>query len=66
LQAYTLEYAPYVANLIHQDIRSAIKLVRDSLNIQYYHNVHTVELVEKQIARLKEHLHEPKRLFGAE
>jgi hypothetical protein len=28
LQAYTQEYALYVANLIHQDSRSTIKVVR--------------------------------------
>ncbi len=53
LQAYTQEYALYVANLIHQDTRSVIKVVRYGLNIQCFPDKHTVELVERQIAREK-------------
>lgn len=66
VQAYTQEYALYVANLIHQDSRSVIKVVRYGLNIQCYPNAHAVELVEKQLARQKEHPREPKRPFWAE
>ena len=66
LQASTQHYALYVANLIHQDTRSAIKVVRYGLNIQWYPSAHAVELVEKQIARQREHPREPKRLLWAE
>ena len=54
LQAYTQEYALYVANLIHQDTRSVIKVVRYGLNIQCWPDAHAVELVERQIARQRE------------
>ncbi len=66
MQAYTQEYALYVARLIHQDTRSVIKVVWYGLNNQCYPNAHVVELVEMQIARQKEHPREPKRPFGAE
>ncbi len=66
LQAYTQEWALYVAGLIHQDRRSVIKVVRYGLNIQCYPDAHAVELVEKQIARQREHPHEPKPPFWAE
>ena len=51
LQVYNQEYALYVANLIHQDSRSVIKVVRYSLNIACFPDKHAVELVERQIAR---------------
>jgi len=66
VQAYTQEYALNVANLIHQDTRSVIKVVRYGLNIQCYPNEHAVELVEKQIARQKEYPREPRPPFWAE
>ena len=53
LQAYTQEYALYAANLIHQDTRAVIKVVRYGLNIQCFPDAHTVELVERQIAQQK-------------
>lgn len=51
VQCYTQEYALYVANLIHQDSRSVIKVVRYSLNIACFPDEYAVELVERQIAR---------------
>ncbi len=66
VQAYTQEYALYVAGLIHNDTRPIIKVVRYGLNIQCYPSTHAVELVEKQIARQREHPREPKRPFWAE
>ncbi len=53
LQAYTQEYALYAANLIHQDTRAVIKVVRYGLNIQCFPDAHAVELVERQIAQQK-------------
>ena len=54
LQAYTQEYALYAANLIHQDTRVVIKVVRYGLNIACFPDEHAVELVERQIARQRE------------
>jgi hypothetical protein len=51
IQVYSQEYALYVANLIHQDTRSIIKVVRYGVTIACYPNAHTVELVERQIVR---------------
>ena len=53
LQAYTQEYALYAANLIHQDTRAVIKVVRYGLNIRCFPDEHTVELVERQLAQQK-------------
>ena len=54
IQADTQQYALYVANLIHQDSNSVIKVVRYGLNIACFPNEHAVALVEKQIARQQE------------
>jgi hypothetical protein len=54
LQAYTEEYALYVANLIHNDSRAVIKVVRYGLNLACFPDEKTVELVERQIARQQE------------
>ena len=51
VQCYTQEYALYVANLIHKDSHSVIKVVRYGLNIACFPDAHAVELVERQIAR---------------
>ena len=51
LQAYTQEYALYAANLIHNDTRAVIKVVRYGLTIACFPDARTVELVERQIAR---------------
>ncbi len=56
LQAYTQEYALYAANLIHQDTRAVIKVVRYGLNIQCFPDEHTVALVERQIAKQRERI----------
>ncbi len=45
------DYALYVANLIHKDSHSVIKVVRYGLNIACFPDAHAVELVERQIAR---------------
>ena len=54
LQAYTQEYALYTANLIHRDTRAVIKVTRYGLNIACFPDEHTVELVERQIAKQKQ------------
>ncbi len=54
VQVYTQEYALYVANLIHQDSRSVIKVVRYGLNIACFPNAKTVECIEKYIAKHQE------------
>ncbi len=57
IQAYTQEYALYVANLIHQDSRSVIKVVRYGITLACFPDEKTVQLVEKQIARQREEQH---------
>ncbi len=54
IQAYTQEYALYVANLIHNDSRAVIKVVRYGITIASFPNAETVERVERQIARQQE------------
>jgi hypothetical protein len=56
LQAYTQEYALYAANLIRQDTRAVIKVVRYGFNLACFPNEHAVELVERQIARQRERI----------
>ena len=51
MQAYTQEYALYVANLIHQDTKSVIKVVRYGITIAAYPDKDTVERIEAHIAR---------------
>jgi hypothetical protein len=53
IQAYTEEWAIYAANLIHQDSKAMIKVVRYGINLLCLPDAHTVELVERQIARQK-------------
>jgi hypothetical protein len=53
-QVYTEQYAVYLANLIHQDTRAVIKVVRYGRNIACFPDAHAVELVERQIAREKQ------------
>jgi hypothetical protein len=47
VQVSTQEYALSIANLIHQDSGSVMKVVRDDLTIACYPNADAVELVEK-------------------
>ena len=54
IQAYSQEYALYVANLIHKDSRSVIKVVRYGLTLACFPDEKTVQRVEKQIARQQE------------
>ena len=65
IQAYTEQWAVYVAGLIHQDSRSVIKVVRYGHNLACFPDAHTVELVEKQIAKHREprELEEPDITF---
>lgn len=51
VQVYTLEYAIYVANLIHQDTCAVMKVVRYDLTLACLPNEHAVALVEQQIAK---------------
>ena len=53
-QASTQEYALYIANLIHKDSHSVIKVVRYGLTLANFPDEKTVQLVEKQIARQQE------------
>ncbi len=47
LQCVTEQWALYIANLMHRDSRTVIKVVRYGLNIQCFPDEHAVELVEK-------------------
>jgi hypothetical protein len=47
----TKQWALYVGNLLHQDTKAVIKVVRYGLNILCLPNEHAVELVEQQIAK---------------
>ena len=50
VQVSYLEYALYLANLIHKDTRSVIKIVRYGLNVACFPDEKTVSRVEQQIA----------------
>jgi hypothetical protein len=54
IQAYTEQWAVYIANLMYQDSHAVIKVVRYGLNIACFPNEHAVELVEKQIEKQRE------------
>jgi hypothetical protein len=58
LQAYTEQWAIYIAGLMHQDSQAVIKVVRYGLNLLCLPDPHAVELVEKQIARQRERIEE--------
>ena len=51
VQAYTQEYAIYVANLIHQNTRSVIKVARYGVTIAAFPNKETVERIEGYLAK---------------
>ena len=51
IQAFTEQWAMYVAGLMHQDSCSVIKVVRYGLNLACLPDEHAVELIEKQIAQ---------------
>ncbi len=51
IQTYTEQWGIYVANLMHKDSHSVIKVVRYGLNLACFPNEHAVELVEQQIAK---------------
>jgi hypothetical protein len=50
LQVDTQHYALYIANLIHQDTRSVITVVRYGLNIACFPDKETVDRVERHLA----------------
>jgi hypothetical protein len=50
-QCFAEEWALYIANLMHQDSKAVIKVVRYGLNLLCLPDAHAVELVEKQIAQ---------------
>ena len=54
LQADTQEFALYVANLIHNDSRTVIKVVHNGLTLASFPDEKTVQLVERQIAKQQE------------
>jgi hypothetical protein len=58
------KYAIYVANLIHRDSRSVVKVVRYGHKLLYLPDAHTVELCERQITRQKQQ--EQERPFSLE
>ena len=66
MRAYTQEWALYVAGLIHQDRYAVIKVVKYGLDIQSYSDAYVVELVERVIAKQRDHPDEPKPPLGAE
>jgi hypothetical protein len=66
LQAYTQEYALYIANLIHRDTRSVIKVVRYGLTIQCYPDTHAVERCEQVIEQQRRYPREPRRPWWVE
>ncbi len=75
LRANTQQWAIYAAGLLynagvpHQDTvreRPVIKVVRQGKILLALPDEHTVERCEKQIARYKEHLPEPRQPFWAE
>lgn len=51
IQAYTQEYALYVANLIHKDNQVVIKVVRFGITIASFPDEQTVERIEQFIAQ---------------
>ncbi len=51
IQAYTQEYALYVANLIHKDSHAVIKVVRFGITLACFPDEKTVERIEQFIAR---------------
>lgn len=53
LQVYTQQYAIYVANLIHRDTKSVIKVVRYGLNIECFPDKETVQRVERYLEKQK-------------
>ncbi len=54
VQVYTQEYPLYVANLIHNDSRAVIKVVRYGIPLACFPDEKTVKIVERQIARQEE------------
>jgi hypothetical protein len=50
LQAYTEEFAIYIANLIHHDSQAVIKVVGNGRTLASFPDEKTVEQVERQIA----------------
>ena len=51
IQAFTQEYALYVANLIHKDSHAVIKVVRFGITLACFLDEKTVERIEQFIAR---------------
>jgi hypothetical protein len=54
VQVYTQEYALNVANLIYNDSRAVIKVVRYGIPLACVPDEKTVQIVERQIARQQE------------
>ena len=52
-KCFTEQDALSIANLMHQDCKAVIKVVRYGLNLACFPDVNAVEMVEKQIARQK-------------
>lgn len=50
-QCFNQEWALYIANLMHQDSKAVIKVVRYGHNLLCLPNEHAVHLVERQIKR---------------
>ena len=54
LQAYSEEFALYVANLIHKDSQAVVKVVREGITLASFPDEKTVEFFEQQIAKQQE------------
>ena len=54
LQAYSEEFALYVANLIHKDSQAVIKVVHGETTLACFPDEKTVEHVERKISRQQE------------
>jgi hypothetical protein len=52
-QCFTEQWALYIANLMHQNSKAVIKVVRYGLNLDRFPDEHAIELVERQIAQQK-------------
>ena len=51
VQVYTQHYAIYLANLIYQDTKSVIKVVRYGLTLANFPDKETVDRVERYLAK---------------
>ena len=60
-RCFNKEWACYIANLMHQESQTVIKVVRWGHTFECWPDAHTVELVEQQIAREQARSEEERR-----